>query len=157
MQSKIYSVPNPMWLSDTFVFQQRDKELGTVYVKLNHENKIEEVGFDIEKRMHNRPLELILSGKSCQEANELQKTILNSFGDEYWYGKRNDLKRQQHQFHMRSVEQGRREMINNACDFLESVEIEIYFNANRDKPDFDYERFVNDFRQAMQESLFLPA
>ena len=86
MNEKIYAVPNPMWLSDTFVFRKHeDKKLGTVYIKLNHENKIEEVGINIEDRMHNTPLESILTKKSCQEANELQKTILNSIGDEYWY------------------------------------------------------------------------
>lgn len=90
----IYAVPNPMWLSDTFVFREHeDEELGTVYVKINHHNEIEEVGIDISRRMHNRPLEMILNGKSCKEATKVQKMRLNAIGDEYWYHVLHDLRR----------------------------------------------------------------
>ena len=82
----IYAVPNPMWLSDTFVFRKHeDEEIGTAYVSINYRNEIEEIGIDISRRMHNRPLEMILSGKSCKEATKVQKMRLNCIGDEYWY------------------------------------------------------------------------
>ena len=42
-------------------------------------------------------------------------------------------------------------MLDAACDYLESVEIDRYLNATGSRPDFDYERFVNDFRQTMQD------
>ena len=44
-----------------------------------------------------------------------------------------------------------RTMLNAACDYLESVEIDRYLNATGSRLDFDYERFVNDFRQTMKD------
>lgn len=48
---------------------------------------------------------------------------------------------------------GKKEMLDAACDYLESIEIDVYFNANKEKPDFDYERFVNDFRTSLTNQL----
>ena len=78
---KIYAVANPMWYADTFIFSYL-KELGCyVYVKINHRNKIEEIGIDIEVRMHNTRVE----DMKKKEATRLQKSIFNRIGDEYWY------------------------------------------------------------------------
>lgn len=48
---------------------------------------------------------------------------------------------------------GKQDMLDAACDYLESIEIDVYFNANKEKPDFDYERFVNDFRTSLTNKL----
>lgn len=86
MDNIVYAVPNPFWLADTFVFREHeDPEIGTVYVKLNHKRKIEEIGIWIDKRMHNCHLQSIKEMKSCKQANKKQITILDSIGDEYWY------------------------------------------------------------------------
>ena len=54
---KIYAVANPMWYADTFIFSYM-KDFGCyVYVKVNHANKIEEIGINLEKRMHNTRFE----------------------------------------------------------------------------------------------------
>lgn len=79
-----YAIQNPYWLGDTFVFR-KDAELGSVYVKLNYENKIEEIGIDISKRMHSLKIDEIIKSERCKKASETQKTILESIGDEYWY------------------------------------------------------------------------
>ena len=60
-----------------------------MYVKLNYDNKIEEIGIGIDKRMHCRTVDGIITSERCKEADDLQKTILNTIGDEYWYGIRN--------------------------------------------------------------------
>ena len=90
--AEVYEIPNPFWLSDIFIFKEH-KELGTIYVKVNCHNKIEEIGLDIENRMHNMKLEDIKSSQYCKPATILHKSILNRIGDEYWYGIRNMLRR----------------------------------------------------------------
>lgn len=82
---KTYAIPNPFWYADTFVFREYNDDINTIYVKINHENKIEEIGTDISSRMHGKELEAIISDKDCKEATRLQKSILNRIGDEYWY------------------------------------------------------------------------
>ena len=45
---KIYEIANPYWLSDTFVFSKKrmnGMEL-VCYIKVNHDDKIEEIGCD---------------------------------------------------------------------------------------------------------------
>ena len=56
----------------------------------------------------------------------------------------------------RDEEHGKKEMLDAACDYLESIEIDVYFNASKEKPDFDYERFVNDFRTSLTNKLLSP-
>lgn len=81
---KAYQVPNPLWLSDTFIFMEH-REIGTfVYVKVNYHNKIEEIGIDIERRLHGRTLDIIKQLYGFKEATPLYKSILNRIGDEYW-------------------------------------------------------------------------
>ena len=78
---KIYAVANPMWYADTFIFSYFE-DLGCyVYVKINHRNKIEEIGIDIEVRMHNTRVE----DMKKEAATKLQKSIFNRIGHEYWF------------------------------------------------------------------------
>jgi hypothetical protein len=79
-----YSVPNPYFLSDRFVYAHH-KELGTVYIKLNGSEEIEEIGVDIVKRMHNTPLDKIKELWGCREANEIEQSLIEHIGEEYWY------------------------------------------------------------------------
>lgn len=77
---KIYAVANPMWYADTFIFAYMEDFGCHVYVKVNHVNKIEEIGINLEKRMHNTKFEDI----NKTEASRLQKSIFNRIGEEYW-------------------------------------------------------------------------
>lgn len=79
----VYSVPNPFWLSDRFVYTAHD-DFGTVYVKLNCEDEIEEIGTDISKRMHNTPLEDIAKLQGHRLANEVECNAIDFIGEEYW-------------------------------------------------------------------------
>ena len=56
-----YSVPNPYFLSDRFVYAHH-KELGTVYIKLNGSEEIEEIGVDVCTIHH------LTKSKSCGDA-----------------------------------------------------------------------------------------
>lgn len=85
---KTMQVANPMWYSDTFVFREH-KDLGTVYIKVNHKGKIEEIGVDLRKRMHFR--DDVIS--KAEEASKTNKAKLNSIGDEYWWYVHNQDKR----------------------------------------------------------------
>lgn len=78
----VYSVPNPYFYSDRFVFCMH-KDLGTVYIKLNSANEIEEIGIDIEKRMHT-PLNQIKKLWDFHNANEIEEMLINHIGEEYW-------------------------------------------------------------------------
>ena len=79
-----YTVPNPYFLSDRFVYAHH-RELGTVYIKLNGSEEIEEIGVDIVKRMHNTPLEKIKELHGFREANGIEQTLIEHIGEEYWY------------------------------------------------------------------------
>lgn len=65
---KIYETPNPFFLSDIFVFAEVE-EIGLCYIKVNCFNRIEEIGFDIQRRMC-RPIEDIMqyAKKSCKNS-----------------------------------------------------------------------------------------
>ena len=81
---KTYQVKNPLWLSDTFIFKEKEG-IGTIYVKINCRNKIEEIGIDIEKRLHNCQFDKIRQLYGFGKATPLNQSILNRIGDEYWY------------------------------------------------------------------------
>ena len=83
---KIYAVKNPHSLSDIFIFSTRVicKKSITVYVKINYCGKIEEIGIDIEKRMHGKTLENIIESNLCSNATKAQKRLLNSIGNEFF-------------------------------------------------------------------------
>ena len=88
---KIYAIPNPCFLADTFVYAVLDDDyckdwminIGkTIWVKLNSDNKIEEFGFEIDKRMHNLPLEKIIS--ESEQPTTAQKRTFLKFDNEFW-------------------------------------------------------------------------
>ena len=92
---KIYAVVNPMWCADTFIFSYREDFGCYVYVKVNIYNKIEEIGINLEKRMHNTRFEDI----DKTEASRLQKSIFNRIGEEYWWGLYNQYQRNSYEKH----------------------------------------------------------
>ena len=87
--AKIYAITNPMWFADTFIFSYMACFGCYVYVKVNSINKIEEIGINLEERMHNTRLEDI----DKTEASRLQKSIFNRIGKEYWWGLYNQSKK----------------------------------------------------------------
>ena len=86
--NKTYVINNPYFLADKFIFRKH-KGLGSKWVKINHVNKIEEIGVDFPTRFHNVPLEDIIADKHCKEATRLEKSILNRVDNEYFYGIKN--------------------------------------------------------------------
>lgn len=79
-----YSVPNPYFLSDRFIYAHH-KKLGNVYIKLNSSEEIEEIGVNIVKRMHNTPLDKIKELRGYRKANEIEQALIEHIGEEYWY------------------------------------------------------------------------
>lgn len=86
---KIYAVANPVWWADTFIFSYLKDLDCYAFVKINYNNKIEEIGIDIEERMHNTRVE----DMKKKEATRFQKSIFNRIGGEYWYKLYNDYLR----------------------------------------------------------------
>lgn len=86
MKKKFYAVRNPQFLSDIFIFSERvicSKTI-TVYIKIDCYRKIEEIGIDIEERMHGLALENIIKSDLCSNASKAQKRLLNCIGDEFF-------------------------------------------------------------------------
>ena len=73
---------NPFCLSDTFVFAYHKSFKCYVFVKLNSKDKIEEIGVDLESRMHGKKFDAMTDKV---EARKKHKTIFKSIGDEFWY------------------------------------------------------------------------
>ena len=48
--AKIYAAVNPMWYADTFIFSYMKDFVCYVYAKVNSDNKIEEIGINLEKK-----------------------------------------------------------------------------------------------------------
>ena len=86
---KIYIVKNPMWLADTFIFSYMEDFGSYVYVKVNSNNRIEEIGINLEVRMHNTKFE----DMNKTEASRLHKSIFNRIGTEYWWSVYNQYQR----------------------------------------------------------------
>lgn len=78
---EIYEIENPFWLSDIFIFEYIDK-VGYCYVKVNYQDKIEEIGINISKRMHNQSIANILL--KAKKATNNHKSIFSMFGGQYW-------------------------------------------------------------------------
>ena len=85
---KTYAIKNPYWLADTFIFR-RHGYLGSIWVKINYKNKIEEIGYDFPSRFHCADIKEIENNEHCQEATRLQQSILNRIGEELFYAIRN--------------------------------------------------------------------
>ena len=87
---KIYAVANPMWYADTYIFAYMEDFGCYVYVKVNNVNKIEEIGINLENRMHNTRFE----DMDKTEASRLQKSIFNIIGEGYWWGLYNSISKE---------------------------------------------------------------
>jgi hypothetical protein len=77
MNKKIYEIPNPFWLADKFIFSEVNGNL--CYIKVNHVDKIEEVGKDFVKRFHYTQFNEILNMKTCREASKKHEKMFNMF------------------------------------------------------------------------------
>lgn len=91
----IYSIPNPHWLTDRFIFGKVDDM--NCYITLNYEGKIEGIGTDICKRMHNTPIEDIIANNHCEIATEHEQFLFNYIGKEYWYAILERERRENHE------------------------------------------------------------
>lgn len=87
----VYEVENPNFLSDVFVFQKKhfnhfiDGDIDTVcFIKLNHMNKIEEMGFDFSSRFH------LEKDKTYKKATPLHKIPFLLISDEMWLNTRKE-------------------------------------------------------------------
>lgn len=78
---EIYEIENPFWLSDIFIFEYIEK-VGYCYVKVNYQDKIEEIGINISKRMHNQSISNILL--KAKKATNNHQSIFSMFGNQYW-------------------------------------------------------------------------
>lgn len=78
---EIYEIENPFWLSDIFIFEYIEK-VGYCYVKVNYQDKIEEIGINISKRMHNQSIANILL--KAKKATNNHQSIFSMFGNQYW-------------------------------------------------------------------------
>ena len=85
---KTYAIKNPFWLGDTFIFR-RHGYLGSIWVKINHRNKIEEIGYDFPSRFHCNNIKEVECDEHCKEATRLQQSILNRIGEEYFFKLKN--------------------------------------------------------------------
>ena len=83
MENKVYAISNPYFLSDIFVFKEHPA-FGSVYIKLNCNGKIEEIGRNFDTRFH-RQVQDIIRLADCHDANDKQKKALDLIGDEYFY------------------------------------------------------------------------
>lgn len=82
MKTEIYTYLNPMFLSDRFVFKSHPI-LGTVYVKINYMNKIEEIGSNIERRTM-VSMDNIMKSKLLSKSTKLERGILNRIDESYF-------------------------------------------------------------------------
>ena len=87
----IYEVENPFFPSDIFVFQQKHfkhRIFGNIdticFIKVNHANKIEEIGFDFSSRFH------LEKDKKYKKATPLHKIPFLLIGDEMWLNLENE-------------------------------------------------------------------
>lgn len=88
-KEKIHAVKNPFWLADTFIFKYFPDVHSHIYVKVNYRNKIEEIGVDLQERMHN----VDISTLKVEEPTPAQKRAFNAIGEEYWWKLYNKTKK----------------------------------------------------------------
>lgn len=104
---KIFEAQNPYWLADTFVFCKKhytnvfstDNLDIIVYIKVNYQHRIEEIGTNFESRV-GQDYESILSRKDVSEATNLHKMLISMIDNEYWLS----LYRIQHPFILKQKE-----------------------------------------------------
>lgn len=75
----IFTLPNPVFPSDTFIFDTTGK-----FIKINYNNRIEEIGTDIGERLYCVSIETILRYKNCDKACKRYKRMLKIIDDEYF-------------------------------------------------------------------------
>lgn len=88
MKTYAIKIKNPYWFADTFIFR-RHGYLGSIWVKINHRNKIEEIGYDFPSRFHCANIKEIERDERCKVATKLQQSILNRIGEEYFHKLKN--------------------------------------------------------------------
>jgi hypothetical protein len=95
---KTFQISNPCFLSDTFIFKEKTfkidgkKEVSTVYITVNRDGKIEGIRTMLEKRLY-RDLSVLMDSSNLKEASKRDAMLLDSIGDEMWYGKYREDKR----------------------------------------------------------------
>lgn len=75
----IFAIPNPLFYSDIFIFDTAGK-----FIRINYNNRIEEIGTDIWKRLHCMSIETILRYKNCHKACKRYKRMLKMIDDEFF-------------------------------------------------------------------------
>lgn len=80
----VLEIPNPLFISDTYVFG-RIRNVGVCYIKLNEYDKIEEIGFDIHKRLNFNDVNNVLTHEKCNVATSKHRIIFESISNQYWY------------------------------------------------------------------------
>lgn len=91
---QVYVIANPTFLSDQFIFKKLKYKTitgninGYFYVKVNCDNKVEEIGFDLKRRLSAGCRNVIMKDvlKVAKEANDEQANIFNVFADDFWIG-----------------------------------------------------------------------
>ena len=81
----VYEIENPMFLADTFIFGEITfrNESFYCFVKVNCQNKIEEIGAEINMRLFGHlSIEKII--EKSKVATILHKSIFKRFDKEYW-------------------------------------------------------------------------
>ena len=88
---KVFEISNPCFMLDTFVFKEKTfevngkKEKSTAYLVINGNGKIEQATTMLEERLR-CGLEELMKSSNIKEASERNRMLLESFGDEFWYG-----------------------------------------------------------------------
>ena len=81
----VYEISNPMFLADTFIFGEVvfRNEKYYCFIKVNCQNKIEEIGAEINMRLFgNLSIEKII--EKSKQATKLHKAIFKRFDNEFW-------------------------------------------------------------------------
>lgn len=85
----VYEMRNPAFLSDVFVFAGKEPAgtplTGKVpYVKLDCDNRIEEIGVDLAERAGFTDYGTLVASGAVSEATPVRRAIFSAIGDEYW-------------------------------------------------------------------------
>ena len=83
MESTVFAIPNPYFLSTVFVFKEHPA-FGSVYIAFNSNGQIDEIGRNFDNRFH-RQVQDIMKLADCREANATQRIALSMISDDYFY------------------------------------------------------------------------